>query len=198
MLFQLLSQHPIRYFQLIVVTILSICLHELAHGVAALSQGDDTPHRAGHMTLNPVVHMGWQSIIFLCIGGIAWGAMPVNSAKFRSRQWGDVLVSAAGPACNLVLGFVFVGFLAIAMRVEFLSVEFFRLGAQINFVLCLFNFLPIPPLDGFHIFSKFFPELKILDGSQFGLFALMFIFISGLGTTLFTVSDLIIRALLGY
>ena len=139
MLIQMLSRHPIRYFQLIVVIILSICLHELAHGVAALSQGDDTPRQTGHMTLNPFVHMGWESIIFLCIGGIAWGAMPVNSAKFRSRQWGDILVSAAGPACNLVLGFIFVGFLAIAMRVEFLSVEFFRLGAQTNFVLCLFN-----------------------------------------------------------
>ena len=197
MLIQMLSQHPIRYFQLIVVIILSICLHELAHGAAALSQGDDTPRQTGHMTLNPFVHMGWESIIFLCIGGIAWGAMPVNSAKFRSRQWGDILVSAAGPACNLVLGFIFVGFLAIAMRVEFLSVEFFRLGAQINFVLCLFKLLPIPPLDGFYVFSKFFPALKVLDGSQFGLFALMLLFISGLGTTLYTASDLLIRALLG-
>ena len=197
MLIQMLSQHPIRYFQLIVVIILSICLHELAHGAAALSQGDDTPRQTGHMTLNPFVHMGWESIIFLCIGGIAWGAMPVNSAKFRSRQWGDILVSAAGPACNLILGVGFVGLLAIAIRVEFLSVEFFRLGAQINFVLCLFNLLPIPPLDGFYVFSKFFPALKVLDGSQFGLFALMLLFISGLGTTLYTASDLLIRALLG-
>ncbi len=196
MLFQLLSQHPIRYFQLIVVIILSICLHELAHGLAAISQGDDTPQQTGHMTLNPVVHMGWESIIFLCIGGIAWGAMPVNPAKFRSRQWGDVLVSAAGPLSNLVLGLVFVGFLAIALHTDLLSVEFFRLGAQTNFALCLFNLLPIPPLDGFRIFSKFFPELKILEGSQYSLFALMLFFVLGLGTTLYAISDFMIRTLI--
>ncbi len=60
----------------------------------------------------------------------------------------------------------------------------------------MFNLSPILPLDGFYVFSKFFPELKVLDGSQFGLFALMLLFISGLGTTLYTASDLPIRALL--
>ena len=194
---QMLSEQPIRYVQLIVIVILSICLHELAHGVAALSQGDDTPRRTGHMTLNPIVHMGWQSIIFLCIGGIAWGAMPVNPAKFRSRQWGDVLVAAAGPLSNLLLGFMFVAMLAIALRVEFLSVHFFYLAARVNLTLCFFNCLPIPPLDGFHIFSKFFPALKILTKSYYGLFALMLLLVSGLGASLYAVSDSIIRALVG-
>lgn len=197
MLSQMLAEHLIRYFQLIVIMILSICLHELAHGVAALSQGDDTPRRTGHMTLNPLVHMGWESIVFLCVGGIAWGAMPVNPAKFRSRQWGDVLVSAAGPLSNLVLGFMFIAMLAIAVRVEFLSVGFFYLAARINLALCLFNFLPIPPLDGFHIFSKFFPELKVLDSPYCGLFALMLLLVSGVGGSLYAVSDLIIQALVG-
>ena len=197
MFFQMLADHPIRYFQLVVIMILSICLHELAHGIAALNQGDDTPRRMGHMTLNPLVHMGWESIIFLCVGGIAWGAMPVNPTKFRSRQWGDALVSAAGPLSNLILGLVSIVMLAIAVRVEFLSVGFFYLAAQINLALCMFNFLPIPPLDGFHIFSKFFPELKILDGSNYGLFVLMIFLISGLGGSLYAVSDLIIQAVIG-
>lgn len=197
MFFQMLADHPIRYFQLVVIMILSICLHELAHGIAALNQGDDTPRRMGHMTLNPLVHMGWESIIFLCVGGIAWGAMPVNPTKFRSRQWGDVLVSAAGPLSNLILGFVSISMLMVAMRVEFLSVGFFYLAARINLALCLFNFLPIPPLDGFHIFSKFFPELKILDSPYCGLFALMLFVASGLGASLYAVSDLIIQALVG-
>lgn len=193
MMLQMLTYDPIQYFRLIVILILSICFHELAHGVAAISQGDDTPHRTGHMTLNPLIHMGWQSIIFLCIGGIAWGAMPVNPAKFRSRDWGDVLVSAAGPLSNLFLGFVFIALLAIALHVQFLSVEFFYLAAQINLSLCLFNLLPIPPLDGFHIFSKFFPELKILETSQWSLFLLMLLLVSGLGTGLYTISNSIIE-----
>ena len=198
MLLSMLSEHPVRYLQLIVIMIFSICLHELAHGIVALSQGDDTPRQTGHMTLNPLVHMGWEAIIFLCIGGITWGAMPVNPTKFRSRQWGNVLVSAAGPLANLGLGFIFMAMLAIALHVQFLSINFFYLAARVNFALCLFNLLPIPPLDGFHIFSKFFPVLKLLDHPNYSLFLLMFLLLSGLGSGLYFVSDLIIRSLTGW
>jgi Zn-dependent protease len=83
------------------------------------------------------------------------------------------------------------------LRVQFLSAEFFYLAARINLALCFFNCLPIPPLDGFHIFSKFFPELKILDGPNYGLFVLMIFLVSGLGASLYTVSDLIIQAVVG-
>jgi len=161
-----------------------------------MSQGDSTPQKTGHMTINPVVHMGWQSIIFLCIGGIAWGAMPVNPAKFRSR-WGDVFVSAAGPLSNLFLGLVFIALIGITLHIRSLSLEFFYLAAQINLALFLFNLLPIPPLDGYHVFSKFFPELKMLERSQWGLFSLMFFLVSGLGAGLYTVSNSIILSLLG-
>lgn len=65
----------------------SIVIHELAHGFAAISQGDRTPISQGHITLNPVVHMGWPSLIFLVIAGIAWGQMPVNPSKFRYPKW---------------------------------------------------------------------------------------------------------------
>jgi Zn-dependent protease len=194
MLIETLAKHPVLYLQIIGIMVVSICLHELAHGAAALSQGDDTPRQKGHMTLDPLVHMGWESILFLCIGGIAWGAMPVNPAKFRSRQWGDVLVSAAGPLCNLALGFLCIGVLAIGLRNQFPGLEFLYLAARINLALCFFNCLPIPPLDGFHIFSKFFPQLKILDGPNYGLFVLMIFLVSGLGTSLYAMSDLLIQA----
>ncbi len=85
--------------------IISVTLHELAHGFAALSQGDDTPRQTGHMTLNPIVHMGWESIIFLAIGGISWGQMPVNPRKFRSAKWGNILVSSESALVVLDLKF---------------------------------------------------------------------------------------------
>lgn len=200
MFLRTLTENPLLYIQLIAIIILSICLHELAHGVAALHQGDDTPRRTGHMTLNPVVHMGWQSIIFLCIGGLAWGAMPVNPAKFRSREWGDVLVSAAGPVSNLILGLMFISTLIIALRVEFFDIRFLYflyLAAQINLTLCFFNLFPVPPLDGFYIFSKFFPQLKVLDNHNYGLFILMIFLVSGLGRSLSAISDLIIQTAIG-
>jgi Zn-dependent protease len=104
MFLQTLFQDPILFFRIVVIIIISIVIHELAHGVAALSQGDDTPSVSGHMTPNPVVHMGYASLIFLCIAGISWGAMPVNPSKFRHPKWSNIWVSAAGPLSNFLLG----------------------------------------------------------------------------------------------
>lgn len=198
MFLQMLMHYPLRYIQIVMILILSITLHELAHGAAAISQGDDTPKRSGHMTLNPLVHMGWVSIVFLCLCGIAWGEMPVNPAKFRNPRWGNIWVSAAGPLSNLGLGFLAIAFLAIANHTPFLSAEFFHIMALINLVLFFFNLLPIPPLDGFHIFSELFPPLKALENNSFGLFAMMLLFIvPGIGARLYTLAALIIHSMVG-
>ena len=94
------------FFGCVVVTvIISIVLHELAHGWAAIWQGDDTPRQMGHMTADPMVHMGGFSILMLVLVGMAFGLMPVNPRNFRSR-YGDALVSAAGPAMNFLLAFI--------------------------------------------------------------------------------------------
>ena len=69
-------------------------------------EGDDTPRVTGHMTVNPVVHMGLPSMILFLILGIAWGMMPVNPYRFRHGKWGRILVSSAGPMMNLVIAFV--------------------------------------------------------------------------------------------
>jgi Zn-dependent protease len=196
MMIQILSENPLRYFRLIVIMIISISLHELAHGIVAIEQGDDTPKRAGHMTLDPIVHMGAESMVMLCLFGIAWGAMPVNPAKFRSRQWGDLIVSAAGPLSNAILGFISIGLLKVSEHYPFLSKNFFFLAAVVNFNLFLFNCLPIPPLDGFHIFSKFFPGLRALKDTSFGLFGLMALMFFGIGSMLSAISVFIITVTL--
>jgi Zn-dependent protease len=186
---------PAYFFAYISIIIVSITVHELAHGFAAISQGDDTPRIRGHITLNPVIHMGWHSIIFLCFAGIAWGQMPVNPSKFRSR-FGDVIVSAAGPLSNLALAFLFIFFLKLA-AVPYLSFllspDFFYMAARINLILFLFNLLPIPPLDGYHVFKEIFPELRQLEYNQMGLFFLMVIFlIPGFGRFLGMIAEYII------
>jgi Zn-dependent protease len=196
MLINELVTDPILFFRIVVIVIASVCLHELAHGWAAISQGDDTPIKRGRMTFNPVVHMGWYSIIFLCIGGMCWGEMPVNPSKFRSPKWGNILVSAAGPLLNLTLGILFVILMKWSTQAQFegiLSLQFLLLGARINLMLFLFNLLPIPPLDGFHVFSEIFPSFKPLENSPYGLLALMIIFSSGLTSGLSEVANLMIR-----
>ena len=154
------------YFGCVVVTvIISIVLHELAHGWAAIWQGDDTPRQMGHMTADPMVHMGGMSLLMLAIVGIAFGAMPVNPHNFRSR-YGDALVSAAGPAMNLLLAFIALTALAVWFKITggmaktgtiHNAQEFLWTFGYINIALALFNLVPVPPLDGSRILGNFVP-----------------------------------------
>lgn len=181
MFFETLFKDPIYFFRLVAILIISIVIHELAHGIAALSQGDDTPRQEGHMTLNPVVHMGYESLIFLCVAGIAWGSMPVSPHKFRHPRWSDILVSAAGPLSNLLLGTLCITAIIATQQsaLPMVSQEFLFMAARINMLLFLFNLLPIPPLDGFSVCEKLFPALKLdrFRNSPFALFFMMALFV---------------------
>ena len=137
----------------------SIVLHELGHGVAAIRCGDRTPIESGHMTLNPLVHMGKWSLIAFAVIGIAWGAMPVNPARFR-RGSDDALVAAAGPAVNLVLFAICVVLTVLTLilapeKTANSMANIFFMGARLNIVLLVFNLLPIPPLDGSRILATY-------------------------------------------
>ncbi len=136
----------------------SITLHELAHGWAAIWEGDDTPRAQGRMTGNPVVHMGMPSIVVFLIIGIAWGMMPVNPYKFRHGKWGRILVAVAGPAMNLVLAIVsltVLGFIFNPWEGSPAPIETFLLmGGFLNLVLFALNMLPVPPLDGSMILAN--------------------------------------------
>jgi Zn-dependent protease len=174
MFIETLLTDPIYFFRYILVLIVSIVIHELAHGYAAIGEGDDTPQRLGHITPDPIVHMGPASLIMLCFMGMAWGQMPVNPTNFRHR-WSDLWVSAAGPLSNFALSTVFCILLAIAktQNVTWLSTEFLFLAAVVNMMLFFFNMLPIPPLDGFTVFSELFPNLKPLRDGPIGIFLLV-------------------------
>ena len=137
--------------------IFSITLHELAHGWAALWEGDDTPRVTGHMSANPVVHMGLPSMILFLILGIAWGMMPVNPNRFRHGKWGRILVSAAGPMMNLVIAFIVLtvlGFIINPYAEQSDVVTFLLTGGYLNLILFALNMLPVPPLDGSNILSN--------------------------------------------
>jgi Zn-dependent protease len=193
MLIEFLQTNPVLYFIIVLGVIFSIVLHELAHGYAAVKQGDDTPIHAGHVTINPVVHMGWMSIIMVAIVGIGWGAMPVNPSRFRSRH-GDAIVSAAGPAMNLLIAFVLLtlaGALAVLYRTKgYDTAQFVNYCIWIgvlNLVLCAFNLIPIPPLDGSNILASFHEPyrrwLMEKGHATMGLFIGLFIAISVLERT---------------
>jgi Zn-dependent protease len=172
----ILLTNPTQFFITAAIVIASVMLHELAHGFVALSQGDDTPRVSGHLTLNPIRLMSWQSLIFLCVAGIAWGQMPVNPTKFRLGKLSSILVFVAGPLTNLIIGLLLIelykqsGHLLLIKGVQ---PQLLLMAAQINLVLFLLNLIPIPPLDGFQVVCEIIPPLKALQRTRFALFILM-------------------------
>lgn len=179
--------------------VFSIVLHELAHGWAALWQGDDTPRRMGHMTWNPLVHMGPMSLIMFFAIGIAWGLMPVDPSRFRWRRRGRIVVAGAGPAMNIVLALLALFILLpLWMRFGFGRVDeplfsnvanFLFIGGWLNIALAMFNLLPLPPLDGSSILAGMWMKWYIwIQNPQFitvGFFLLLAIFLSGIGSLFF-------------
>jgi hypothetical protein len=78
---ELWEMRPMLAVAWAVWVIASVCLHELSHGVAAIKLGDNTPIYTGHMTWNPLVHMGRMSLIMFALVGLAWGMMPVTPSR---------------------------------------------------------------------------------------------------------------------
>ncbi len=156
------------FFGCVVITVvISIVLHELAHGWAAIWQGDDTPRQMGHMTGDPMVHMGGFSLLMLVLVGMAFGLMPVNPRNFRSR-YGDALVSAAGPAMNFLLALVALTAFAVWVKISGSAIEgpskngqfFLKIFGTTNIALGIFNLLPVPPLDGSTVLGNFVPAYR--------------------------------------
>jgi Zn-dependent protease len=181
-----LFKDPLAFSSTVLVVVFSVIFHELAHGWAALSQGDETPCESGHMTLDPLTHMGWTGIVFLLLFGLAWGSMPVNPARFKAGRLSGILVALAGPLSNLFLGALFIA--AVFMMLFFKGPNglttlqenlafVFQLGALLNVVLFLFNLIPIPPLDGYHIVSEIIPPLRAIgDNPQLPVIALIILY----------------------
>jgi Zn-dependent protease len=159
------------------VLVFSLTAHEYAHGVAALREGDDTAYMLGRLTLNPVPHIDpWMSLILPALlwyttnGRFTFGGakpVPVNPRKYRNYKRGDIVVSAAGVVTNLMIAvtcaliFVVIGLAAPAMPALVPAADTAQrmmvLGIWINLVLCFFNLIPIPPLDGSHLFYHLLP-----------------------------------------
>lgn len=180
------------------VLIFSVVLHEVAHGYAARSQGDPTAAMLGRLSLNPIPHLdpvgsllvpGMLALVGAPILGWA-RPVPVNPRNFRNYKRGDIIVSLAGVAVNFLLAIAFTLLLVVfvwvrratpgigpSLQVLLTMADF---GVRINLILVLFNLLPIPPLDGSHVFYHLLPPhlgARYRELGRYGmliLFALLF------------------------
>jgi Zn-dependent protease len=157
---------PVRIIvAIIVILLISIDLHELAHALVATALGDPTPRRNGQLSLNPFVHMDQVGVVLLVISslfgyGFTYGRTLINPQALRfGPQKGGALVAAAGPATNLLLACA----VGVALRIAYVKgcafssdmADYLSLALYVNCILFALNLLPIPPLDGFRILAGF-------------------------------------------
>lgn len=189
--------YPLQQLPFFLITIvIAFTVHEFAHAYFANKFGDPTARLLGRMTLNPAVHFDFFGIILLLIAGFGWARpVPVNRDNFRRPRLMGIIVSAAGPISNFLLGIVGALIYAILIATGMMSsieneqllraiIWFFGIFIKFNFFLFLFNLIPLPPLDGYRIVEDIAPRPirgKLQQYEQWTVFIfLLIIFIPGL------------------
>jgi len=172
------------------VLLFSVIAHEVAHGYAALKQGDDTALMLGRLTFNPVKHIDPFMTIILPVvlaifhGPILGGAkpVPVNPRKYRNFKRGDIIVSLAGIVTNIALAAVctilmtVLGVLPIIPALgesQALLQAMMGWGVLLNLWLAAFNLLPVPPLDGSHVLKYLLPPGWAMGYQRVGFFGII-------------------------
>jgi Zn-dependent protease len=138
-----------------------LTMHEWAHAWTAWKCGDNTAHKLGRVSVNPIVHMDLLGTVILPLLGllstamgagviIGWGKpVPINPLNLKHPRAQDSLIAMAGPAMNIVLAVVLL-LVVKALKTGPVAVAAAEM-AKLSLFLCFFNLLPIPPLDGSHL-----------------------------------------------
>lgn len=140
--------------------LLAISAHEFAHGYVSCKLGDPTPKIDGRLTLNPLAHLDLWGTVCLILFRMGW-AKPVriNTAYYKDKKRGTILVSLAGPLMNYLMAFISMLIYGLFYKAGGSYGTWFYYLAVINVGLGTFNLIPIPPLDGSNILQELFPKL---------------------------------------
>lgn len=180
-----LLRFPVDHLPFVFLAIVfAFTVHEFAHAYAADKFGDPTPRSMGRVTLNPRSHIDIFGTILILIAGFGW-AKPVliRAGNFKKPRIMNIIVSLVGPLANLVLTGVglllayAVGEMQLYNSISpgaYTAIGYFLLYlVYVNFMLFLFNLIPLPPLDGYRIVFEFLPlrlQLKAQSYEQWGMF----------------------------
>ena len=162
-------RYDIEHLPFIILSLL-LCftIHEFAHAYSAYKFGDDTAYRLGRVSLNPMVHIDWLGFILILIAGFGWAKpVPVRASRFQKPRLMSIIVSLVGPLSNLLLGTIAIIVYVLLIKAGLVIDNDYRIGSAImvffsylitfNFLLFVFNLIPLPPLDGYRIVSELLP-----------------------------------------
>ncbi len=173
--------------------ILSMSIHEVAHGLVSYWMGDPTAKLEGRLSLNPFKHIDWAGLVCLLFFGFGWAKpVPIDSRYYKDAKTGIIWTSFAGPVANFLLSFICV-FLFYALYKFAPQFIFTAAGNFISSVLSytglistgfgIFNLIPIPPLDGSKVVFSFLPDdkyYKFIEGAPWMNFLFIALIFTGI------------------
>ena len=149
--------------------LISIAVHESAHGYVSYKQGDPTAKNLGRITLNPLKHFDLFGFVCMVLFRVGWARpVPVNPRYYKNPRRGMAITAAAGPISNIIMAFIGVIGYELVGLISFPEMNtayyicvtiymFFQVFASLNVFLAIFNLIPIPPFDGSRIAYIFMP-----------------------------------------
>lgn len=186
-------EYLINKLIMIPVVLIALTFHEFAHGFVSSRLGDPTPKLTGRLTLNPIAHLDLMGALLMVLTGFGWAKpVQVNPRYYKNPKTGMALTAVAGPLSNLIMAFaamlLYTVFAIISYKTGLFvgSVStvftFLLMFARVNLCFMVFNFIPIPPLDGSRVLGLFLSNsayFKLMKYERYSFLLIIVLSFSG-------------------